>query len=124
VDPVPDPLLHRKFGSAENRTRDLWACSQELRPVDHREIVPTFLSVVCTRVMTVLNRFAKSSPIKIRGTAFCVSHLEQYYICTVPCIFQLHCLPALHSDKDLITSMRIQKHRQILNKCTEEHPRH
>jgi hypothetical protein len=28
--PVPDLLLLRKSGSAENRTRDLWFCSQEL----------------------------------------------------------------------------------------------
>jgi hypothetical protein len=36
VDPVPDPLLLRKYGSARNPTRDLWICSQELWPVDHR----------------------------------------------------------------------------------------
>jgi hypothetical protein len=30
VDPVPDPLLLGKSGSAGNRTRDLWICSQEL----------------------------------------------------------------------------------------------
>jgi hypothetical protein len=30
VDPVPDPLLLRKSGSAGNRTRDLWVSSQEL----------------------------------------------------------------------------------------------
>jgi hypothetical protein len=30
VNPVPDPILLRKFGSAGNRTRDLWICSQEL----------------------------------------------------------------------------------------------
>jgi hypothetical protein len=36
VGPVPDPLLLRKFGSAGNRTRDLWICSQELWPLDHR----------------------------------------------------------------------------------------
>jgi hypothetical protein len=30
VDPVPDPLLLRKSGSAGNLTRDLWICSQEL----------------------------------------------------------------------------------------------
>jgi hypothetical protein len=29
-DPVPDPLLLRKSGSAGNRTRYLWICSQEL----------------------------------------------------------------------------------------------
>jgi hypothetical protein len=30
VDPVPDPLLLRKHGTAGNRTRDLWTCSQKL----------------------------------------------------------------------------------------------
>jgi hypothetical protein len=30
VDPVPDPLLLKKSGSAGNRTRDLMICSQEL----------------------------------------------------------------------------------------------
>jgi hypothetical protein len=37
MGPVPDPLLHRKSGSAGNRTRDLWICSQELWPIDHRD---------------------------------------------------------------------------------------
>jgi hypothetical protein len=36
VDPVPDPLLLRKSGSAGNQTRDLRICSQELSPLDHR----------------------------------------------------------------------------------------
>jgi hypothetical protein len=36
VDPVPDPLILRKSGSAGNWTRDLWICSQELWPLDHR----------------------------------------------------------------------------------------
>jgi hypothetical protein len=36
VDPVPDPLLLRKSGSAGNRTWDLRICSQELLPLDHR----------------------------------------------------------------------------------------
>jgi hypothetical protein len=36
VDAVPDPLLLRKSGSAGNRTRNLWICSQELWPQDHR----------------------------------------------------------------------------------------
>jgi hypothetical protein len=36
VDPIPDPILLRKSGSAGNRTRDLWICSQELWPLDHR----------------------------------------------------------------------------------------
>jgi hypothetical protein len=36
VDPVPDPLLLGKSGSDGNRTRVLWTCSQELRPLDHR----------------------------------------------------------------------------------------
>jgi hypothetical protein len=36
VDPVPDPLLLRKSGSAGNRPRDLCFCIQELWPLDHR----------------------------------------------------------------------------------------
>jgi hypothetical protein len=36
VDPVPEPLLLRKFGSARNRTHDLWVRSQELWPLAHR----------------------------------------------------------------------------------------
>jgi len=36
VNPVPDPLLLRKSGSAGNRTRDLCICSQKLWPLDHR----------------------------------------------------------------------------------------
>jgi hypothetical protein len=36
VNPVPDPLLIRKSGSAGNRTRNLWISSQELWPLDHR----------------------------------------------------------------------------------------
>jgi hypothetical protein len=35
VDPVPDPLLLRKSGSAGNRTWDLLICIQELWPLDH-----------------------------------------------------------------------------------------
>jgi hypothetical protein len=36
VDLVPDPLLLRKSGSAENLTRDFWVCSQEVWTLDHR----------------------------------------------------------------------------------------
>jgi hypothetical protein len=36
VEPVPDPLLLRKCGSLGNRTWDLWICSRELWPLDHR----------------------------------------------------------------------------------------
>jgi hypothetical protein len=36
VDPVPDPLLLRKFGTAGNRTQDLWINSQELWTLKHR----------------------------------------------------------------------------------------
>jgi hypothetical protein len=36
VDPVPDPLLLRKSGSAGNQTRYLWIFSQELWRLDHR----------------------------------------------------------------------------------------
>jgi hypothetical protein len=38
VDAVPDPKLLRKSGSAGNRTGDLWVCSHEPWPLDHRGI--------------------------------------------------------------------------------------
>jgi hypothetical protein len=59
VDPVPEPLLLRKSGSAGNRTRDLWVSSQAFWQLDHRgghqlwavllEIlsVETVLQIVC-----------------------------------------------------------------------------
>jgi hypothetical protein len=37
VDPVPDPLLLRKSGSAGNQTWHLWICSQE-STLTHLEI--------------------------------------------------------------------------------------
>jgi hypothetical protein len=33
---VLDPLLLRKSCSTGNRTRELWVCNQELRPLDQR----------------------------------------------------------------------------------------
>jgi hypothetical protein len=42
--PVPDPLLLRTSGSAENVTRDIWICRQELWPLDHRGGLPHQLS--------------------------------------------------------------------------------
>jgi hypothetical protein len=36
VDPVPDPLLLTKSGSAGNWTRNLWICSREFWPLHHR----------------------------------------------------------------------------------------
>jgi hypothetical protein len=38
VEPIPNPLFLRKSGSAGNRTQDLWICSPELWPLDHREM--------------------------------------------------------------------------------------
>jgi hypothetical protein len=62
VDPVPDSLLLRKSGSAANRTWDLWICSQELWPLDHRDfnilkfcILPTEYITVFRIVLTVNN---------------------------------------------------------------------
>jgi hypothetical protein len=46
VDPVPDPLLLRKSGSAGNRTRDLWVSSQELTTRLHRRSYWCYLSPI------------------------------------------------------------------------------
>jgi hypothetical protein len=36
MDLIPDPLLLWNSGSPGNQTRDLWICSNELWPLDHR----------------------------------------------------------------------------------------
>jgi hypothetical protein len=36
--PVLGPILLRKSGSVENRTQNLWICSQELWSLDHRSV--------------------------------------------------------------------------------------
>jgi hypothetical protein len=36
VDPLLDPLIFKTFGRVGTRTPDLWVCSQELWPLDHR----------------------------------------------------------------------------------------
>jgi hypothetical protein len=55
VDPVPDPLLLRKSGSARNRTRHLWSCSQEVWPLDIRwnmsKIGPCFLVNIALKIL-------------------------------------------------------------------------
>jgi hypothetical protein len=40
VDPVIYPLFVRTSGSAGNRARNIWICSQELWPLDHRGVQP------------------------------------------------------------------------------------
>jgi len=49
VDPVPDPLLLRKSGSAGDRTRDLCICSQKLWPLDHRGGLNSITHVMYTQ---------------------------------------------------------------------------
>jgi hypothetical protein len=55
VDPVPDPLLLRKSGSAGNRTRDLWICSQELWPLEHRGGQPASKQLVSIHLLNMFH---------------------------------------------------------------------
>jgi hypothetical protein len=53
VDPVPDPLVLRKSGSAGNWSRHLWVISQELWPLNHRggpgNIVVIIIIIITSR---------------------------------------------------------------------------
>jgi hypothetical protein len=62
VDPVPDPLLLRQIGSTGNRTWDLWICSQEPWPLDHRggRMVRLCFPLVPSRV--VVNKNSVEQP--------------------------------------------------------------
>jgi hypothetical protein len=58
VDPVPDPLFLRKSGSAWNRTRDFWICSQELDHYTTEAVTvlsPTFKNKQLRNVKTKYN---------------------------------------------------------------------
>jgi len=57
VDPVPDPLLLRKSGSAGDRTWDLCICSQKLWPLDHRDENCYMLLNVCSYIIRLGNLF-------------------------------------------------------------------
>jgi hypothetical protein len=50
VDPVPDPLLLRKSGSAGNRTRDPQICSQEL--FREQKMETSYLSKLLVNILT------------------------------------------------------------------------
>jgi hypothetical protein len=61
VDPVPDPMLLRKSGSAGNRIQDIWVSSQDLRPLDHRGgLVPVTEPAKC-RISTAIEVTSASS---------------------------------------------------------------
>jgi hypothetical protein len=59
VDPVPDPLLLRKSGSAKNRKPDLWICSQELWPlfITYQAIKTNWCGGVTPRILNLVARW-------------------------------------------------------------------
>jgi hypothetical protein len=84
VNPVPDPLLRRKFGSAVNRIHDLWATTKQKKltpwllvrkrttPIDRpprpTKSVPTFVSRGCCVVRAAVphggeSRFSRQQPL-------------------------------------------------------------
>jgi hypothetical protein len=80
MDPVPEPLLLRKSGSAGNRILVLWICSQEHWPLDHRGgpeiryrvdknplLVPTWARSI---------QSIPSHPISLRSILILPSHLR------------------------------------------------
>jgi hypothetical protein len=55
VDPIPDPLLLTKLGSAGNRTRDLWIISQKLWKLYHRGIPVTGIGLLLLTALRTSN---------------------------------------------------------------------
>jgi hypothetical protein len=81
MDLVPDPLLFRKSGSAENRIRDLWISSQKLWPLDHRG---------CRRNVSVGNY-------TLNSTLTCNSLMQ--YLNLIPSTFSQALSPSLFSTR-------------------------
>jgi hypothetical protein len=93
VDPVPDPLLLRKFGSAGNRTQDLWISSQELlttRPQrwsEHSHVdanQPSFQSLELSNVYIVISYCTACTMLsRIRSVAVDVVWIGIRVFCTL-----------------------------------------
>jgi hypothetical protein len=93
VDPVPDPLLSRKSGSAWNRTRDLGICSQKLWPLDHRgghfrrqyflifPSIPTSLNIFLSwyTLLTLITDAEVSSEKLIHVYYITLHHIPKYH---------------------------------------------
>jgi hypothetical protein len=62
VYPIPDPLFLIKSGSTRNQTRDLWICSQELWPLDHKllKLIAYTIQKSCVVIIMILIRVPSS----------------------------------------------------------------
>jgi hypothetical protein len=88
VDPVPDPLLLRKSGSAVNLTRDLWICSPgtlTTRPQRRSTFFCiTYIKSVRTSQETqyicILQPGTLTTRPQRRSTFFCISYINS--VCT------------------------------------------
>jgi hypothetical protein len=87
VDPVPDPLLLRKSGSAGNRTRDLW-------PLDHRGgsilaliIIIIIIHVIITNILTRDFQMFKNSLVTWQITEFNIVSMREFKKCYYHFIF-------------------------------------
>jgi hypothetical protein len=95
VGPVPDPLLLRKFGSAGNRTRNLWVSSQELRPLDHSGGVQKPYGVAHNTVQWATAEERLGAGTRSGFVLSCDSGSELTVVCQVP----VHCtLRTSHDD--------------------------
>jgi hypothetical protein len=95
VDPVPDPLLLRKFGSAGNRTRDIWISSQELWPLDHRGgplYIVTSQPIVGLRRDRVIGKWRHGhSPRRKRNGEAPLGYLGRIALRREQCDMSTHC---------------------------------
>jgi hypothetical protein len=92
VDPVPDPLLLRKSGSARNRTRDVCVWSQKLWPLDHTWYTMIWWYIEKSKSFAVCLTFLTRklykemqqhiSEYKICWPSFSRWHIWSHYICT------------------------------------------
>jgi len=74
-NPVPDPLLLRKSGSAWDRTRDLCICSQKLWPIDNRGGSSTKLKNVRAYLVAKYQTERGNFPLDSKGKVFSTNKL-------------------------------------------------
>jgi hypothetical protein len=69
VDSVPDPLFLRKYANAENRTRDVWICNQEIWPLDNRG---GHVSFIVSKNLDIIHLPVFHSKQDVLETVFCL----------------------------------------------------
>jgi hypothetical protein len=91
VDPIPDPMLLRKYGSAANGTQNFWVCSQELWPPLYQHCRCKFKCV--TFIYFYAFRLQKRNILSVKCIFVDQKVLSSQSLCSLSWPFWSHSMP-------------------------------